>query len=66
MMSLRSLLGFSFKSNQYGLTVDTVTAFELAKPNGQVVTVTQTSDPELFFGLKVRLVLTLVRFRGVQ
>jgi len=47
--------GYSWKSNQYGLTVDTVTAFELVKPDGNVVTVTKASDPELFFGLKVRI-----------
>ncbi|KAH9479669.1 putative FAD-linked oxidoreductase [Psilocybe cubensis] len=44
--------GYSWKTNQYGLTIDTVTAFELVKPNGNIVTVTQTSDPNLFFGLK--------------
>jgi hypothetical protein len=37
------------------MTVDTVTAFELVKPDGCVVTVTKDSDPKLFFGLKVRL-----------
>lgn len=45
--------GYSWKSNQYGLTIDTVTAFELVKPNGQVINVTEASDPNLFFGLKV-------------
>ncbi|KAG5635080.1 hypothetical protein H0H81_012503 [Sphagnurus paluster] len=45
-------LGYSWLSNQHGLTLDTVQAFELVKPDGVVVTVTQTSDPELFFGLK--------------
>ncbi|RDB26962.1 hypothetical protein Hypma_005131 [Hypsizygus marmoreus] len=44
--------GYSWKTNQYGLTVDTITAFELVKPSGAVVTVTETSDPDLFFGLK--------------
>ena len=47
-------LGYSWLTNQYGLTVDTVTAFELVKPDGQLVTVTEASDPNLFFGLKVR------------
>jgi hypothetical protein len=47
--------GYSWKTNQYGLTIDTVAAFELVKPNGNVVTVTKTSDSDLFFGLKVRL-----------
>ncbi|KDR67962.1 hypothetical protein GALMADRAFT_79271 [Galerina marginata CBS 339.88] len=44
--------GYSWKTNQYGLTVDTVTAFELVKPNGNVVIVTQASDPALFSALK--------------
>ncbi|KAF8188711.1 FAD dependent oxidoreductase [Pholiota molesta] len=44
--------GYSWKTNQYGLTVDTVTAYELVKPNGNVVTVTESSDPALFNGLK--------------
>ncbi|KAJ2929232.1 hypothetical protein H1R20_g7868, partial [Candolleomyces eurysporus] len=44
--------GFSWKTNQYGLTVDTVVAFELVKPDGTVSTVTEASDSELFFGLK--------------
>lgn len=45
--------GFSWKTNQYGLTVDTVEAYELVKPDGTVSTVTESSDSELFFGLKV-------------
>ncbi|KAJ7581443.1 FAD dependent oxidoreductase [Mycena floridula] len=44
--------GYSWKTNQFGLTVDTVMAFELVQPNGTAVNVTQQSDPELFFGLK--------------
>ncbi|KAF9038019.1 FAD-binding domain-containing protein [Panaeolus papilionaceus] len=44
--------GYSWKTNQFGLTADTVTAFELVTPLGAVLTVTQSSDPELFFGLK--------------
>ncbi|KAF5385518.1 hypothetical protein D9757_005411 [Collybiopsis confluens] len=44
--------GYSWKTNQYGLTVDTVTAFELVKPDGCVANVTQASDPDLFFALK--------------
>ncbi|KAF8970543.1 hypothetical protein BDZ97DRAFT_1914448 [Flammula alnicola] len=44
--------GYSWKTNQYGLAVDNVVAFELVKPDGTVVTVTHASDPELFFGLK--------------
>ncbi|KAF8970541.1 hypothetical protein BDZ97DRAFT_1694265 [Flammula alnicola] len=44
--------GYSWKTNQYGLAVDNVVAFELVKVDGQVVIVTHASDPELFFGLK--------------
>ena len=44
--------GYSWKTNQHGLAVDNVLAFQLVKPNGKVVQVTQASDPELFFGLK--------------
>ncbi|KAF7368561.1 FAD-binding PCMH-type domain-containing protein [Mycena venus] len=44
--------GYSWKTNQFGLTVDTVTAFELVKPNGDIVEVTEDSDADLFFGLK--------------
>ncbi|TEB23056.1 FAD-binding domain-containing protein [Coprinellus micaceus] len=44
--------GYSWHTNQYGLTIDTVEAFELVKPNGEAVEVTHESDPELFFALK--------------
>ncbi|KAK0232019.1 FAD dependent oxidoreductase [Armillaria nabsnona] len=44
--------GFSWLTNQYGLAIDTVVAFELVKPNGEVATVTDNSDPDLFFALK--------------
>ncbi|KAF8630777.1 hypothetical protein AX15_002727 [Amanita polypyramis BW_CC] len=44
--------GYSWKGNQYGLAIDTITAYELVKPNGRVVQVTEESDAELFFGLK--------------
>ncbi|EAU84447.2 hypothetical protein CC1G_01443 [Coprinopsis cinerea okayama7 len=44
--------GYSWLTNQYGLTVDTLVSFELVKPDGEVITVTEASDPELFFGLK--------------
>jgi hypothetical protein len=45
--------GYSWKTNQFGLTIDTVVAYQLVKPNGDIVTVTASSDPDLFFGLKV-------------
>ncbi|QRW25529.1 FAD-binding domain protein [Rhizoctonia solani] len=44
--------GYSWLSNQYGLTIDTVTAFELVLPNGTLTTATETKNPDLFFGLK--------------
>ncbi|KAF9474837.1 FAD-binding domain-containing protein [Pholiota conissans] len=44
--------GYSWKSNQFGLAVDNVIAFELVLPNGRITTVTEKSDPSLFFGLK--------------
>lgn len=46
-------LGYSWQTNQFGLAIDTVTAFELVKPDGTIANVTETSDPELFFALKV-------------
>jgi FAD/FMN-containing dehydrogenase len=45
--------GYSWKSNQYGLTIDTVAAFELVLPNGTVKKVTE-KDEDLWFALRVR------------
>jgi len=42
------------------LTIDTVIAYELVRPDGNVVNVTRASDPELFFGLKVRLPIAVL------
>ena len=47
------VLGYSWKTNQYGLTIDTVTAFELVLPNGLVKHVTE-KDKALWFALRVR------------
>ncbi|TFK52879.1 FAD-binding domain-containing protein [Heliocybe sulcata] len=44
--------GYSWLTNQHGLTIDTVMAFELVLPNGTVTTVTQESNPDLMFALK--------------
>ncbi|KAG5637113.1 hypothetical protein H0H81_005751 [Sphagnurus paluster] len=44
--------GYSWLTNQYGLAIDNVQAFELVQPNGVIVNVTEASDPDLFFGLK--------------
>jgi hypothetical protein len=46
------LSGFSYKSNQYGLSVDNVAGYELVLPNGTVTNVT-SNDDDLWFGLRV-------------
>ncbi|KAI9454043.1 FAD-binding domain-containing protein [Lactarius psammicola] len=43
--------GYSFKSNEYGLAIDNVVAFELVLPNGTVTTVT-AEDHDLWFALR--------------
>ena len=49
-----TLLGYSYKSSEYGLTVDNVAGYELVLPNGTVINVT-SKDEDLWFGLRVRL-----------
>ncbi|KAF9815956.1 hypothetical protein IEO21_04283 [Rhodonia placenta] len=44
--------GYSWLTNQYGLTLDTIQAFELVLPNGSIVNVTDSNNPDLFYGLK--------------
>ncbi|KAF6762009.1 FAD-binding domain-containing protein [Ephemerocybe angulata] len=44
--------GYSWLTNQHGLTADNMVAYELVKPDGTVATVTARSDPELWFGLR--------------
>ncbi|KAK7681862.1 hypothetical protein QCA50_015210 [Cerrena zonata] len=44
--------GYSWLTNQYGLTVDNVVGYELVLPSGDVTQVTQASNPDLFFALK--------------
>ncbi|PBK85369.1 FAD-binding domain-containing protein [Armillaria gallica] len=44
--------GYSWHSNQYGLAIDNVVAYELVMPNGKVTTVTAATDRDLFFSLK--------------
>ncbi len=53
-LMIRSTEGYSWHSNQYGLAIDNVVAYELVMPNGNVTNVTASSDPDLFFSLKVR------------
>jgi FAD/FMN-containing dehydrogenase len=45
-------LGYSFKTNQYGLSVDNVAGYELVLPNGTIIDVT-SNDDDLWFGLRV-------------
>ncbi|KAF5369611.1 hypothetical protein D9757_010448 [Collybiopsis confluens] len=44
--------GFSWITDQHGLTVDTMVAFDLVLPNGTFVQVNNASNPDLFFALK--------------
>lgn len=44
--------GYSWVADQYGLGVDNILAFDLVLPNGTFVEVTNSSYPDLFFGLK--------------
>lgn len=46
--------GYSYLTSQYGLAIDNVKEYELVLPNGTVIDVTSSSNPDLFFGLKVR------------
>ena len=43
--------GYSWKTNQYGLTVDSVTEFHLVTPNGTLMIVTE-ADKDLWFALQ--------------
>ena len=47
-----ALLGYSYKTSQYGLGVDNVAGYELVLPNGTVRYVT-SKDEDLWFGLRV-------------
>ena len=44
--------GYSYKTNQHGLAIDTIVGYNLVLPNGTVACVTQSTHPDLFFGLK--------------
>jgi hypothetical protein len=46
------MVGYSFKTSQHGLTIDTVMEYELVLPNG-TVKVVREQDEDLWFGLKV-------------
>ena len=44
--------GYSYLTNEYGLSIDNVVAFELVLPNG-TVTVVKEHDDDLWFALRV-------------
>ncbi|KAH6839507.1 hypothetical protein B0I37DRAFT_408919 [Chaetomium sp. MPI-CAGE-AT-0009] len=44
--------GYSWKTNQYGLTCDTVKSFNVVLPNGTVSTASDEHNKDLFFALK--------------
>ena len=46
------VLGYSFMSNEYGLSLDNVVGYELVLPNGTAINVT-SNDEDLWFGLRV-------------
>jgi FAD/FMN-containing dehydrogenase len=47
-----SPIGYSYKTSQHGLAIDTIVGYNLVLPNGTVTCVTQSTHPDLFFGLK--------------
>ena len=47
-----TVLGYSFMSNQYGLSLDNVVGYELVLPNGTARNVTPRAK-DLWFGLRV-------------
>ncbi|KAI9060012.1 FAD-binding domain-containing protein [Trametes sanguinea] len=44
--------GYSWKTNQFGLTVDNLTGHKVVLPDGRVLTVNEKSYSDLFWGLK--------------
>ena len=47
-----SPIGYSYKTNQHGLAIDTIVGYNLVLPNGTVTHVTESTHPDLFWGLK--------------
>ena len=46
-------VGYSWKTNQYGLTIDNIVSHEVVLPGGEVVRSSNETNSDLFFGLKV-------------
>ncbi|KAK4047235.1 hypothetical protein OIV83_005538 [Microbotryomycetes sp. JL201] len=44
--------GYSWLSNQYGLVIDTVTSMQVVLPSGEIVTASESENPDLFFGVR--------------
>ncbi|KAG8157918.1 hypothetical protein KVR01_012190 [Diaporthe batatas] len=44
--------GYSWKTNQFGLTCDTVKTYNLVLPNGTITTASASTNTDLFFALK--------------
>ena len=44
--------GYSYMSNEYGLTIDNMAGYELVLPNGTITNVT-SRDKDLWFALRV-------------
>ncbi|KAI0066966.1 FAD-binding domain-containing protein [Artomyces pyxidatus] len=44
--------GYSWFTDQFGLTIDTIVSYDLVLPNGTFAHVTNDGDPDLFFALK--------------
>jgi FAD/FMN-containing dehydrogenase len=45
--------GFSNKSNQFGLAIDSIQAIEVVTPSAEILTVTAHNHGDLFWALKV-------------
>ena len=48
--------GYGWRTNQVGLTMDTIVGYELISPTGIPMNVTNVTNPDLFFALKVSCV----------
>ncbi|TDL15957.1 FAD-binding domain-containing protein [Rickenella mellea] len=44
--------GYSWKTNQVGLTIDTIVSHDIVLPSGEMTHVTSKSNPDLFFALR--------------
>lgn len=54
--------GYSNKTNQFGLAIDSIRAIEVVLPTGIILPVSESSDKELFWALKVHILPPLKFF----